>query len=204
MVGVVMSSVARLISGTVGRWVNSEPSTRQRVYYANHSSHFDILVLWASLPREVRRMTRPVAARDYWETNRLRRYLIYRVFNAIVIDREGADSGFRAAYQSIEATLKGMGETYSVILFPEGTRGEGETIAPFKGGIHLIAKSRPGIEFIPVYLENLNRILPKGEVFPIPLVSSISFGPPVVLQPGEKKPDFLERAHRALMELKEM
>jgi len=202
-VGLLFAWGARFISGTCGRWVDCEPSTRQRVYFANHSSHFDILVLWSSLPRDVRRLTRPLAARDYWESSRFRRYLVLRVFNAIMIDRQGHGGGMRAAYESVEATLKGMGDQYSIIIFPEGTRGDGEHIGPFKGGLYHIARDKPGVELVPVYLENLNRILPKGGLVPIPMVSSISFGRPLVLQEGEKKQDFLDRARQAVLTLQE-
>jgi len=202
-VGLLLAWGARFISGTCGRWVDCDPSPRQRVYFANHSSHFDILVLWSSLPRDVRRLTRPLAARDYWENSPFRRYLVQRVFNAIMIDRQGHGGGMRSAYQSMEATLKGMGDQYSIIIFPEGTRGDGEHIGPFKGGLYHIARDKPGVELVPVYLENLNRILPKGGLFPIPMVSSISFGRPLVLQEGEKKQDFLDRARQAVLTLQE-
>jgi 1-acyl-sn-glycerol-3-phosphate acyltransferase len=202
-VGGVLAWSARFISGTCGRWVDCEPSIRQRVYFANHSSHFDILIIWASLPREVRGFTRPLAARDYWDNSRLRRYLVRRVFNAIIIDRQGHGAGIRSAYESLETTLHEMGTQYSIILFPEGTRGDGENIGPFKAGLHHIALHKPGIELVPVYLENLNRILPKGGIFPIPLVSSISFGRPLVLREGEKKHDFLDRARNAVLALQE-
>jgi 1-acyl-sn-glycerol-3-phosphate acyltransferase len=202
-VGLLLSWGARTISGTSGRWVDCEPSTRQRVYFANHSSHFDILVIWASLPSAVRRVTRPLAARDYWDRTALRRYLSTRVFNAIVIERQGHGASLRAGYESVVATLKGMGDRYSIIIFPEGTRGEGDHVGLFKGGLHYLAKSKPGIELVPVYMENLNRILPKGELFPIPLVSSISFGRPLTLKENEEKQEFLDRARQAILQLQE-
>ena len=202
-VGLLLAAGTRLVAGSVGRWVDCEPSTRQRIYYANHSSHLDILLLWASLPREVRRRTRPAAARDYWDATPLRRYLALRVFNAILIDRPGHGAGPRAALQSIEDTVTGMGKDHSLIIFPEGTRGEGYEMAPFRGGIFHLARRLPGVELVPVFLENLNRILPKGELFPIPLLSSISFGRPIMLEAGEAKANFLARARRAVEVLQE-
>jgi 1-acyl-sn-glycerol-3-phosphate acyltransferase len=181
--------------------VNCAPSTRQRIYYGNHSSHLDIVILWSSLPREVRRLTRPAAARDYWEKSALRRYLAHNIFNAVMIDRSDHGGSLRDARRAIDNTIEGMGHTHSLIIFPEGTRGEGMTVAPFKSGLYYLSKRLPGIEAVPVYMENLNRILPKGEFFPIPLISSISFGAPLVLGDGETKREFLERARQAILEL---
>lgn len=202
-VGRLLCVGVRFVSGAVGRWVACEPSTRQRIYYGNHASHLDIAVLWASLPLEVRHLTRPVAARDYWETSRFKRYLVHQLFNAIMIDRAGHGAGFSAAARSVEDTVAGLGATHSLIIFPEGTRGTGEEIAPFKSGLYHIARKMPGVELVPVYMENLNRILPKGEVLLVPLISSISFGPPLVLGEGETKVSFLERTRQALLDLAE-
>jgi 1-acyl-sn-glycerol-3-phosphate acyltransferase len=201
LIGRVLCGAIRFVSGINSRWVDCVPSTRQRVYYGNHSSHLDIVVLWSSLPREIRRLTRPVAARDYWETSRLRKFLVHNIFNAIMIDRSGHGGDFSAAERSLEATLDGIGDRYSLIIFPEGTRGSGDEIAPFKSGIYHIAKHKPGIEFVPVYLENLNRILPKGEVLLVPVIGSISFGRPLVLGENEARAAFLERARQALLDL---
>jgi len=204
IIGRTICWCARAIAGVSARWVNCEPSAAQRIYYANHSSHLDILVLWSSLPAEVRRMTRPVAAGDYWLKSRGKRYLVNQVFNAIVVQRPSKGGHLRDAVKAIKDTIDGMGDEYSLIIFPEGTRGDGEEMAPFKGGIYSIAKGKPGIELVPVFMENLNRILPKGEQFPIPLISSISFGPPIKLEEGEHKKDFLRRARQAIIDLQEI
>jgi 1-acyl-sn-glycerol-3-phosphate acyltransferase len=158
----------------------------------------DFVVIWAALPVEVRRLTRPAAARDYWDASPVRRYLARQIFRSILIERSGNLSD---AAHSLEATLAGMGEEYSLIIFPEGTRVSGEKLGPFKSGIYHIAKHRPGLELVPVYMENLNRILPKGGFLPAPLIGSISFGKPLVLGPGESKPAFLERARKAIENL---
>src|SRR5438045_3761326 len=77
-----LAAIARLISGASVRWIDSQPDTNQRIYFANHTSHLDALVLWSSLPSPVRAVTRPVAAKDYWEKGRVRRYLAQYVFEA--------------------------------------------------------------------------------------------------------------------------
>src|ERR1043165_9311470 len=83
----LLAVTAKLLSGATLRWVECQPDTCQRVYFANHTSHLDALVLWASLPRNIRMLTRPVAARDYWEADPIRRY-IASSFNALLIDRD--------------------------------------------------------------------------------------------------------------------
>ncbi|RLD10883.1 MAG: 1-acyl-sn-glycerol-3-phosphate acyltransferase [Chlamydiae bacterium] len=192
---------SRTIAGVTARWIDCEPSTRQRIYFANHSSHLDILILWSSLPVEIRKVTRPVAAGDYWLKSKVRRFLVNKIFNAIVVQRPTKGGHLRDAVKAINDTLSGMGENYSLIIFPEGTRGDGYEMANFKGGIYSLAKAKPGIEFVPVFLENLNRILPKGELLPVPLISSISFGKPFKLEEDENKKDFLKRARQSIINL---
>ena len=199
--GHLLAWTGRVASGTVSQWVDCTPSTQQRIYYGNHSSHLDILVLWASLPSEIRGITRPAAAKDYWDATAFRRYLALKVFKAIMIERPDHGGSARSALTSIENTVAGLADKYSLIIFPEGTRGEGYEIAPFKSGIYHLAKRIPGVELVPVFMENLSRILPKGALVPVPLLSSISFGKPISLQDGEPKQEFLDRALEAMKAL---
>jgi 1-acyl-sn-glycerol-3-phosphate acyltransferase len=193
-----LALTGRLISGASVRWLGCEPSTRQRVYFANHSSHFDFLVLWSALPGEVRALTRPVAARDYWEAGRLRRYFATRVFHAVLIERRHVEGQQNDA---IDLLLETIGDRDSLIFFPEGTRGVGPEPAAFRSGIYNLALRRPDLELIPVYLRNLNRILPKGEFLPVPLFSSVTFGASISVETGENKEHFLERARKSVVEL---
>jgi 1-acyl-sn-glycerol-3-phosphate acyltransferase len=195
----LLAGLARLISGASVRWVGCEPSTDQRIYFANHSSHFDFLVLWSSLPAPLRRLTRPVAARDYWGAGRVRRYLAGDIFNAVLIERRRLEANDNNA---IDVMLAAMGEQYSLILFPEGTRGSEPIPAAFRSGLYSLALRRPQAELVPVYLANLNRVLPKGEILPVPITSSVSFGPPLTLQDGEDRGAFLMRAREAVLSLR--
>jgi 1-acyl-sn-glycerol-3-phosphate acyltransferase len=190
----------RLISGASVRWKGCAPSTRQRIYFANHSSHFDFLVLWSALPADVRELTRPVAARDYWESGRLRRFVATRVFNAVLIERRRVPG---QAVDAIDVMIEAIGDRYSLILFPEGTRGVGPDPAAFRNGLFSLASRRPDLELIPVYLKNLNRVLPKGEFLPVPLISSATFGPPIVVEGGETRDAFLERARDSVLALRD-
>jgi 1-acyl-sn-glycerol-3-phosphate acyltransferase len=200
----VLALVARTISGVRVRWIDCEPSDAQRVYFANHTSHLDAVVLWASLPVSARARTSPVAGRDYWGKTRMRRYLANRVFQALLINRQpqGAERSLAAAQAVMAELVAAIDQGRSLIVFPEGTRGTGEEIAPFKSGLYHLALERPQVELVPAYLENLNRILPKGEVLPVPVLSSATFGPPIRLEPSEPKAAFLERAREAVRRLK--
>ncbi len=195
----VLAFAARLISGARARWFNSLPDSRQHVYFANHTSHLDLLVLWASLTPELRARTRPVAAKDYWDRDAIRRYVAARIFRAVMIERTEAPV---ASHGIMEPLLKAVDDGDSLILFPEGTRGSGDDVAPFKSGLYYLCRARPDLDATPVYLENLNRVLPKGEFLPAPLLSRVTFGPPIRVENGESKTDFLARARAAMCELR--
>jgi 1-acyl-sn-glycerol-3-phosphate acyltransferase len=203
----VIAAVARGISGVQVRWAGCRPEVKQRIYFANHTSHLDFVVLWSALPNEVRARTRPMAAKDYWEKG-VKAYLAQKVFRAVLVHSGGtAQAGNReearaAARTVIDRLAEAMGETESLILFPEGTRGSGETIGPFRSGLYYLAKRRPEVELVPAYLENLNRILPKGEVLPVPLISLLTFGVPMHIGESEDKRGFLERACAAVSALR--
>lgn len=190
--------LARFFSGYTVRWIDCQPDTCQRVYFANHTSHLDAVVLWSALPTEIRNLTRPVAAKDYWVQTPFRRFLA-NSFNAMLIDRKE----IKVHQSPVELMLQEIGNTYSLILFPEGGRTEDGTLGEFKSGLYYLAKKRPDLELVPVYMENLNRILPRGEYFPVPLLSSISIGSPMWLEAGEPKNAFLARARAAVKALKE-
>lgn len=195
----VLVGIAKLFSGATLRWVDCQPDTCQRVYFANHTSHLDALILWASLPRQIRALTRPVAARDYWVRGPIRRYMA-SVFNALLIDREKIS----VRNSPINMMIGEIGDTYSLIVFPEGGRNTSSEMKEFKSGIYYLSKKRPDLELVPVYLNNMNRIMPKGEFLPVPLMSCITVGPPMWLEPGESKNDFLERARNEIIKLQDI
>ncbi|REJ70448.1 MAG: 1-acyl-sn-glycerol-3-phosphate acyltransferase [Planctomycetota bacterium] len=198
MTGTILAMIAKLLSGASVRWIDCQPETRQRVYFANHTSHLDALVLWSSLPVEVRRLTRPVAAKDYWGRGRLRRYLASR-FNALLIDRRD----IKVHQSPVDLMLREIGETYSLIVFPEGHRNTKPQLDEFKSGLYYLCKKRPHLEAVPVHMDNVNRVLPRGEFLPVPLLTCITFGKPILLGEGEPKRDFLARAREAVIQLRE-
>lgn len=199
MTGTLLAVIARLLSGASVRWIDCQPDTRQRVYFANHTSHLDAVVLWSSLPQQLRALVRPVAAKDYWNSGRVRRFLA-GAFNALLIDR----TDIKVHQSPVDMMLREIGDRYSLIVFPEGSRNTGSEINEFKSGLFYLAKKRPDLELVPVHIDNLNRVLPRGEFLPVPLLSCISFGPPLKLEPGEAKADFLRRARDAVRRLKDL
>ena len=193
-----ITTFARLLTGAQPRWIGCAPVDAQRIYFGNHASHGDFVLMWSSLPPRLRARTRPVAGSDYWDKAGLRRFLIRDVFNAVLVDRERANPD----ENPIEAMRAALEEGSSLILFPEGTRNTtGERLLAFKSGIFHLASLRPDIDLVPVWLDNLNRVLPKGESVPLPLLCTVNFGTPLHLAPGESKADFLTRARAALLEL---
>lgn len=194
-----LSWIAKLLSGASVRWVDCHPDTCQRVYFANHTSHLDALVVWACLPPPVRRLTRPVAAQDYWEKTALRRYLA-RSFDALLIDRKEV----KVHNSPIDMMIREVGDRGSLIVFPEGHRNTTGELGEFKSGLYYLSKKRPDFELVPVHIDNLNRVLPRGEFLPVPLLSCITFGPPMWLEQGESKMQFLQRAQNAVRRLKEI
>ncbi len=197
MRGDAVAFLGRLVTGARARWLGCEPDPRQRIYFANHSSNLDALVLWSVLPAAVRAVTRPVAARDYWSSGWLRPWLAREVFRAVLIERKKPTVHDNPLIDMLEA----MGDRHSLILFPEGGRFSGDEPAPFKSGLHHLGTRRPDVELVPCHIENMNRILPKGEILPVPVLGGVTFGAPIRVEPGEAKPAFLERARRAVMAL---
>ncbi|MGO8801062.1 MAG: lysophospholipid acyltransferase family protein [Roseiarcus sp.] len=193
----VLIGSVRALLGATPRWVGSEPRSNQRVYFANHTSHIDTVALWSALPPDLRARTRPAAAADYWGGSALKRYIAIKGLNAVLIDRNRTDPQADPLRPLAEALDRGE----SIIIFPEGTRRAERLPGPFKSGLYHLAQRFPDVEFIPVYLENLHRSLPKGTLFPVPLICAVRFGAPLPRLGDEEKSVFLERARNAVIGL---
>lgn len=196
IVGEAVFALTRFLVGGHARWRGCGPEQRQRIYFANHASHLDTVILWAALPPALRRRTHPVAAKDYWGRNALTRFVATRVLNAVLVDRAGS----RDPLAPLRAVLA-AGD--SLVIFPEGTRRQERLPGEFKAGLHHLARDFPEAELVPVYLGNLARAYPKGAVLPAPIMCVVNFGAPIALAPGEAKTAFLERAREAVCGLAE-
>jgi 1-acyl-sn-glycerol-3-phosphate acyltransferase len=204
MIASLLATLCRLMAGTVVHWHCDPDAPVQRIYFGNHSSHLDFVVIWSALPPRLRRTTRPVAGRDYWDRSGLRRYLAGRVFHAVLIQRSapGAAHSREAAQAAINQMAQAMGTRNSLIVFPEGTRNTNGAVGPFRSGLFHLSRARPDVELVPVFLQNLNRILPKGELLPVPMLSRVVFGSPLSAIASEDKDAFLTRARDALLQLR--
>lgn len=191
---------ARLLTGTRSLWVGCEPELKQRIYYANHNSHIDFILLWSSLPTHIRRKTRPVAASDYWLKDGLRRFLIQDTFSGVTIQRNRSDQ-----QDPLQPVKDVLAEGYSIIFFPEGTRNLNDDVEmlQFKNGLYHLSQQFPDVEVVPVWISNLKRVMPKGAFIPLPLLSTVIFGKPLALDQLTGKDQFLQHAQQQLLKLKE-
>ena len=197
LMGLLLAFVARIVTGAQGHWKGCPPEALQRIYFANHQSHLDWVLIWAALPHELRARTRPIAARDYWTSSRFRHWLTREVFNAVYVNRQRTDE-----QDPLEPLVEALENGDSLVIFPEGTRGHQELPAPFKSGLFHLAERFPDVQLVPAWIDNVQRVMPKGEVVPVPVLCTVTFGAPMRLEPGEDKRAFLERAREAVVALR--
>lgn len=195
--GLLLSAVARLITGAQGHWKGCPPKAEQRIYFANHQSHLDWVLIWAALPSELRSVTRPIAAKDYWTSSPFKHWITREVFNAVYVNRQRTDD-----QDPLEPLVEALKHGDSLVIFPEGTRSNKGLPQTFKSGLYHLAEQFPGVQLIPTWIDNVQRVMPKGEVVPVPILCTVTFGAPITLQPGEDKRGFLTRTRDAVVALK--
>lgn len=198
MIDAALVLLTRMITGCRGRWLSPPPLDGAAIFYGNHTSHLDALAIWSALPGVIRRRCRPVAARDYWERTALRRWVARRGLRALLIERQQVDRQHNPLPQMVEVLDRGE----TLILFPEGGRRDEPETGEFRSGLYHLARKRPETPLYPVLLENLNRILPRGEFLVVPLIGAVTVGEPIRLLEGERKEEFLARARAAVENLR--
>ncbi len=197
--GWFLLGLVRVLTGAQARWYGCPPKAEQRIYFANHQSHADLVMIWAALPEELRSITRPIAAKDYWTRTKFRQWITTAVFNAVYVERER-----KADEDPLQPLAQALESGDSIILFPEGTRGHAEEPQPFKAGLYNLALRFPQVVLVPAWIDNIQRVMPKGEVVPVPVLCSVTFGAPVRLEPGEERRAFLDRARLAVIALRDV
>ncbi|WP_048440208.1 1-acyl-sn-glycerol-3-phosphate acyltransferase [Caenimonas sp. SL110] len=199
LMSLFLLGLVRVLTGAQARWYGCPPKAEQRIYFANHQSHADLVMIWAALPEELRSITRPIAAKDYWTKTPFRQWITTSVFHAIYVDR--ARTGDQ---DPLEPLIDALESGDSIIIFPEGTRGHADEPQPFKAGLYNLAQKFPQVVLVPAWIDNIQRVMPKGEVVPVPILCSVTFGAPIRLEAGEERRPFLDRARDAVMALREV
>ena len=245
----LLLGIVRFLTGSQARWYGCPPKAEQRIYFANHQSHADMVLIWAALPEELRSITRPIAAKDYWTKTPFRQWITTAVFNAVYVDRQAtparpaapvaadptvaqapaADTDTAAAggpdpspevppsaptpeelraalpeFDPLAPLVRALESGDSIVIFPEGTRGHGDEPQSFKSGLFKLAQMFPQVVLVPAWINNVQRVMPKGEVVPVPILCSVTFGAPIQLEAGEERRPFLDRARRAVIALREV
>ena len=246
----ILLGIVRFLTGSQARWYGCPPKAEQRIYFANHQSHADMVLIWAALPEELRSITRPIAAKDYWTKTPFRQWITTAVFNAVYVDRQATPArptpsvaavapvaetvamaesdtamaggpdpspeatppapspeALRAALPAsdpLAPLVRALESGDSIVIFPEGTRGHGDEPQPFKSGLFKLAQMFPQVVLVPAWINNVQRVMPKGEVVPVPILCSVTFGAPIVLEAGEERRPFLDRARDAVVALREV
>lgn len=199
LMSLFLLGLIRALTGAQARWYGCPPKAEQRIYFANHQSHADLVMIWAALPQELRGITRPIAAKDYWTQTPFKQWITTAVFNAIYVDRSKATD-----QDPLEPLIEALGNGDSIILFPEGTRGHAEEPQAFKAGLYNLTTRFPDVVLVPAWINNVQRVMPKGEVVPVPILCSVTFGAPIKLEAGEERRAFLDRARLVVMALREV
>jgi 1-acyl-sn-glycerol-3-phosphate acyltransferase len=201
----LLLGLVRLLTGAQARWHGCPPSCEQRIYFANHQSHVDLVMIWAALPADLRTVTRPIAARDYWTKSRFKMWLTTKVFNAVYVDRtRSKDPVTGVESDPLEPLVAVLNAGDSLIIFPEGTRGHAAEPQAFKSGLYHLARQFPDVVLIPTWINNVQRVMPKGEVIPVPVLCSVTFGAPIKLVVDEDRHAFSARARDAVIALRDI
>jgi len=279
LTGWLLLGIVRLLTGAQARWYGCPPKAEQRIYFANHQSHADLVMIWAALPEELRSITRPIAARDYWANTPVKRWITTEVFNAVYVERAATTAPAPAASvevpppvaaepappaeriepsmepllpmslpfadASAEVVRDAQGQLDlpappppppapppaapepeaaaaapaadplapliealrsgdSIIIFPEGTRGHTGEPQKFKSGLYALATMFPEVVLVPAWIDNVQRVMPKGEIVPVPILCSVTFGAPIRVEEGEERRPFLDRARAAVIALRDV
>ena len=145
----------------------------QFLIVANHNSHLDALLLMSVLPRRHLAHTHPVAAADHFgKSQRLARFMD-RVLAPLWVDRASP----RDALEAINAMDRCITAGESLIIFPEGTRGEPGELAPFRSGVGRLLERHPELPVIPAHILGPERALPRGATLPLPVWNRVLLGP---------------------------
>lgn len=198
LIKLIFYLVAKIVIGKPNHQLRSLDSYPV-IYYANHSSNLDSIIIWLSLTSEERQNTCFIGASDYWDKGIIRKYVLQYIFNGKTIQRKGS----LFSNNPINILENILIEGKSIVIFPEGTRNLiSEDIQDFKSGLYHLAKKMPNIPLIPIYLSNTQKMMPKGTFIPLPIICQSYFGSAFFFTPNENKLLFLTNAKAKIEDLK--
>lgn len=174
----LMKNFLRIIFGVSYKNVNHFRDIKQFIIVANHNSHMDTVSVLSALPTTQLTKIHPVAAVDYFGRNKITAFLSQFFINTLLISRNKNEAK-RNAIDDMDQILKN-GE--SLLLFPEGSRGEAEVLQDFKHGVSILLKKNPKVPFIPIFLKGMGKALPKGDPFLIPMECQVRIGKPIIIE----------------------
>lgn len=177
------------------------PLSGPAIIAANHNSHLDALVLMSLLPRATLLRTRPVAAADYFLTNRWLAAFTVGVLGILPIDRVAQAVPGPDAKDILAECETALRRGDILIVFPEGTRGEPETLAQMKSGVARLLARVPETMLVPVFTHGLGKTLPRGAWLPVPFTCDVLVGPPLTWT-GDRIA-FMEQLRQAMRDLRE-
>lgn len=195
LLAVCIRPIARLLIGMHTTGVEHLPKTGPAIIAANHNSHIDTLVLLCLFPAKTLDILRPVAAADHFMANPISSWFSRNIVGIIPLKRKPVH-GVDILAEAKEALDNGQ----ILIVFPEGTRGNPEEMAPFKAGIARLADHCPDAPIVPIYIQGAGRALPKGEALFVPMNVSAYVGEAVKWQ--DDRQEFMEELRAAVLALK--
>lgn len=173
---------------------------KQFIIVANHNSHLDTLTIMASLPSRIISKVKPVAAQDHFGNTKLKEKLSNYFINTLLIQRKRDKEN--PENDPIQRMIKALDDGYSLILFPEGTRGAPEVQQPLKPGIGIVLSERPAVKYVPAFLRGMGKAMPKHDNLIVPHTSSLMYGSPTQVDSTEVA-TILAQVERSINELRD-
>ena len=171
------------------------PSDGPAVLAGNHNSNLDALAIMSLMPLRLLPKLRPVAAMDYFYTSRLRGWFANNIVGIIPVKRGSGKEGGNPLQLAEEALERGE----ILVIFPEGTRGEPETLQAFKKGIGHLAHAHPKVPVVPIFMHGLGKALPRGSMLLVPFNVTVNVGEPVY--GTDSYAEFVSKLERAMTAL---
>ncbi|NVK75624.1 MAG: 1-acyl-sn-glycerol-3-phosphate acyltransferase [Oceanospirillaceae bacterium] len=176
---VIVRPIVKLVIGLNFRNRPELPSEGPAIIIANHNSHLDTMVLMSLLPIHLLAKVQPVAAADYFLTNPIKKWFATKIIGILPIQRAPNADNQGSAINPLEACKNAIAAGKILIFFPEGSRGDPESLSEFKFGIAKLASQCPKTPIYPIYMHGLGKALPKGQFILVPFFCDIAFNPPL-------------------------